>query len=410
MIPWTTTPLGDSPWLLVIGKNGDGHFYYNTTTRESQWELPLSLAPLVGVDTIAPAFAKARGYDHYKASERKDKEKLKQEKTEDDIVLVEQTEDDVIETETTAIEAKPEEVTVPTDVINLVLTEVLGEEEAADEDENEPTVIATSGLVSGYSSSDDDSDEDNEENEEPEQLPGQPEEAETEQEQENIDEVDDTAANADFFELLGRFQADPYSEWLLFSETHIEALALEPAYYAVPPERHHKVFTQWAAQKVEAAANAADNDTTELPDDIQYLEYLGDHKQEINKCASYLMFYNQHTLEIDAFNVATPQKTALYTKMYEMLREFLAFSKQHKRENPQGNAKVAYLQEYVNNLSDSDVAALNSLDSISWDAIVPVLSPRTTRAAINFIVGPAKRAQCYESRRSGGRGGDAARA
>lgn len=409
MIPWTTTALGDSPWLLVIGKNGHGHFYYNTTTRESQWELPPSLAPLVGVDTIAPAFAKARGYDHYRVSERNPKEKLKQDKHEDELVLVDKADDDPIEERVPETKETQEEAALHTDVINLVLTEVLGKEDVADEDENEPPVSATSGLVSGYSSGDDDSDEDNEENEEPEPEPKVEDVKEVEEAEEaEVEEIEDTDAITGFFELLDRFQADPYSEWLLFSETHIEALALEPAYYAVPPEHHHKVFTQWAAQKVLASTDAAD-DTLELPDDIRYLEYLGDHKQEINKCASYLMFYNQHTQEVDAFNVATPQKTALYTKMYEMLREFLAFSKQYKRDNPQGNAKVAYLQQFVNNLSASDVAALNQLDCVSWDAMVPVLSPRTTRAAINFIVGPAKRAQCYESRCSGGRGGDAAR-
>lgn len=412
MIPWTTTPLGDTPWLLVIGKKGDGHFYYNTTTKESVWELPESLASCVTIDVIAPAMARARGYDNHQAIGSDFQGKSKQNDN-DKQSLVKADKEELKESPEEAPESEVDEQLIGDEVtllkteIDLLLAQVVGETQTHDDDKDVvgEAQEAASGLVTGYSSSDDSANEEDEGAENDDVEP--PLQPEAEPEPETNDHIDEAEAIQGFYELLDRLNADPYGEWLLFLESHIESLVVEPAYYAVPPDQHHQVFTQWAAQKLQQDASTA-NDETDLPPEIQYLEYLSDHKQEINKCASYAMFYNDYATDIDTFDVTKPQKTALYTKMYDMLRDFLKFSKQFKRDHPDQNAKVAYLDQFIKDLTDDDVAALVNDDNddddtdITWERVVRVLSPRITRHPINYIVGATKRAQRYESRRSGG--------
>lgn len=204
----------ETAWHVIVTDDG-GHFYFNSLTKSSVWQLAdvadAGIADRINYDDLAVLFGKARGLSVRRKKERKPDKRSEDNEAGDYKTAVDDEQvDDVVESpEADDSESESDEashtVENQLDTMELlrsvmeennVVVEPLEEDSEEDSEDNAPVdagpdeksdkMDSATGLALGYSSSEDESDE------EPEEQPEkseQPENSEQTEQTENTDKI-----------------------------------------------------------------------------------------------------------------------------------------------------------------------------------------------------------------------------
>lgn len=360
MEPWLAHPLGDTGILLVVGKDGEGHFYWDTRSGKATWTLDSALSLEVRLSEVAEVMARARGF-----TKRPTDSGLSKVSSKVNVSEPKQTPEP--DPSVAEIYVSSETELLDSDVQNILASVI-------------PMPSRNSeGLELGYGSSSDDGAEDQEIQEAKQKA--------------DADSLKDSSSEVPidpkaFFELLDSLQCDVYSAWPLVEEANMELLAHDPRYYAVDDKDRAKYFDMYCEARQEEVL-------LELPASLEYLEFLGEHKPEVKKIPSYVGFYNTHAVAINGIDLEKSTKAIEYERFRRAILEFGCFAKTLKSEQPEANAKVFYLKRYLASLADDD---LPDLVPDTWTELATLLSFEVSHACANYMVGTEKRVTCYKQR------------
>lgn len=443
----------DTDWHVIVTDDA-GHFYFNSRTKVSVWQLAdvgPAVAEKINYDEVAVLFAKARGLDVREVRKVGKKEKLEGEETE-----VEETEEEVEEMEDVddneEVESDYVEVEGEDELTMALLREVMAEhdvdiendvddtEEDVGENLEDTEVPKLRGLSLGYSSSDEekldddlgdkenldnDFDKDVESTEEAGEVAGGAAES-AESLHESLS--DDASASDAPLDLSLNTENDPasigafkalldthkssisiYDPWFMVEEDLLPKVANDPAYYGVPEAHRESVFNAWVSEASTARETSATYPTSEL----LFFQLLQDNKSDV-KTLYYSEYLSAHR-EVAKFLANHPNLNAevLYRQLRVTLNDFAKHEREAKKQqkvtgksNSGGNLKVAHLDKFLQtHLSElphygSIVHAGSSFEQ--WihllNSGVPMAVAHDTN---NFIVGDEKRVICYQRAMSG---------
>lgn len=355
--------LPGTDWLLVITNKGT-HFFHNKKTKESHWsnsddEVIRSLEA-IEKDNLLLLIAKARGLKLDDDREEKLQNDLKPKIDEEEVVDMGQVSED---------------------------TSVLPQEEF--ESAEESKAPKTSGLISGYSSSEDDSDDEEDEEQEAadaakdsnnsatkEQKPEvevQPElpiddAAESSEEENAFDLADLEGLSSDeegsnsqdselvFRQLLDESELDPYSPW------EIESLKIvnDPRFSVLENNKDRKnLYDQWSTSAIQErqllleATQQKKEDVVEEPF-VQYMKYL--ESKELDRL--YVDFKKKHKKELKKLDLGEKERESVYKEYIiyykkseeekiKIFKSFLMGAKIFKK-NVQESQETSLLEEDLN--------------------------------------------------------------
>lgn len=449
----------ETDWHVIVTDDA-GHFYFNSTTKVSKWQLAdieADVANKINYDEVLVLFAKARGLDVGRARlERKQRKEVGRDIESKDKVEVEEESEEVEEQIEDQEEMPEMDVTAEEQTMDL-LREVMAEHNVEIDSELDKTEeVNHQGLSLGYSSSDLDSEdedargkEDGDESEKDEEIRsgneedierGSGEEKPIHNESHNEDDLDhdvsedndmsaeldlslesheDPAATQAFENLLNSHKSSIsiYDPWFLVEEELLPKIATDPAFYAVAETNRESIFNRWVSQL--STTKAGVYPTGEL----LFFHMLQDHKNDVRS-----MYFSEYLTAHSAVakflaNHPNVNGEVLYRQLRVTLNDFAKFERATKKQNKNatndtkanatnGNLKVAHLNQFLK-AHHSDLAQCvfetpgNSLETTGsafaqWNQLLNNGVPTSiAHDPANFIVGDEKRLHCYRDALSG---------
>ncbi|KAI5948677.1 hypothetical protein KGF57_005288 [Candida theae] len=432
-----------STWFIVITDTSN-HFYFNSEDDASYWQLS-EVAEKYGIDIsqflsevnydqLELLFARSRGL---KLRKRKRKEERGNGvNLANDPTVPNDGEPDQFE-----IVYENEYINKASDVV-IELSNVQGEN-------RQEKMHSTVGVVTGYSSSEEEEDQEEEDQEEEDQQ----QKAQTREsvpllpslrvkDQDELDDIvtqvlhqqgdddiqsdnesqvsldlsvdddsdDKSVATLEFEKMLSDFssQISSFDSWEFVEEQLVKEFIKYPVYHSIGSRREKaEIFQNWVDNK---ESGERTSQSTGLVDEKLFptekmllLSLLQNHKDQV-KSSFYQEFYTLHYKALNEIDLSKTTKEEVFRSYKKFILDFAKFEKEFKK-SPQYkkgiNVKVMKLEEYISSLENFPSGHFTIDPNLSFfDNWINLLNEFITDATIaeseiNFLLGDEKRLNSY---------------
>ncbi|KAI5952564.1 hypothetical protein KGF54_003431 [Candida jiufengensis] len=421
MKPHLIYQIPDSSWYIVI-TNTSKHFYFNNKDGNSFWQLSNieefykstidinNLVSKINFDEVSLLFAKSKG--------------LKVELLEEPEVVT-------------------DEIDVQEEDENLDNNQ--GDEEFVYENDNisikpvteEVPKQKNSGILAGYSSSEEE-DEEEDEVDEPDKSKEytnnyedivskvldqqQVEEESSDNESNNsldlsLEKEEETVdSTTQFKELLNRYssQIDYFDPWNLVEEKLSSEFIKSPSYHVIGSTKiKEEIFKQWLYERTDVELEKYNDENLEeykqitfenlsLPPKLTYLSLFQNSKDDV-KSMLWPNYYSKYYKKINSIKLTKSKKEEIFRDFKNFIIDFANSEKQYKKSNPdfKENYKIFKLNEFLNNQNirrsvDYKIDSKHTLFE-NWLCLMHYnnISSKIAKNNINFVVGDEKRLNSY---------------
>lgn len=425
-------------WCIIVTENA-GHFYFDTATKKSVWQLnETGLAPErfvanVNFDDLGLLFARANGVEIEEDSKPENTNKKNLEEQE---IIYDESEESNSDVNGESEDEDGNEMLrqllgesglLPEEEIDSNNSESVNESNVNGQQENSPQT--STGLALGYSSLEDDSEEEDDQesgngtfnsviggDDEPNHaldlsIEGETETKSHEPKADGLDlSITETSVSSEdtakFIALLEKHRSaiSIYDPWFVVEEELLAEFAQDPTFYVVPENQRESIFNQWVLDTT--LANKLSLEATYPTPELRYFQFLQEHKSEVRK-QYYAEFYRTHASEFKTMDFGHVKTEDEFRRLRVTLNDFAQYERSAKKMAAAGassNLKLEHVRDFVSkSLASHKFEPLEIPASGSWfDRWIDLcnlcnLPPKVVNDPTNFIVGDEKRFACYMS-------------